>query len=140
MTIISFFRERFSILFSDGVLSIFFGESDGFAGSFSQEVKFCTSCFSTFCCLNIDDVRGIEGEDSFNAFICDEPSDGEGFAHPGPFSSDDGAAEDLDALLIAFDDFIIDVYGIANLEMGQVLLQTFLFYSFYQFFFHGQFS
>jgi len=97
------------MLFGDGVLGVFLGEADGFAGALAQKVELGASCFTAFCCLDIDDVRRMEREDSFNTFICNEPADGEGFANAGAFSRDNSAAEDLDALLVAFHDFIRDV-------------------------------
>ena len=102
-------------------------EADGFAGSLAEEIEFCTPRFATSDRPDIDDVRGMQGEDSLDALIVDDSSDGEGFVNSTASSGDYSAGEYLYTLFVAFLDAATDIYGIAYFEMRYLLLETLVF-------------
>jgi len=115
-------------------------ESYGLSGSFAEVIEFCASCFSTSNWADIDNVRGMKGEDTLDSFIGDNSADGEGFANAATFACDYRSGEYLDALLVTFLNLAADIHGVAYFEMRYIFLETFAFNSIKQFCFHAIFS
>ena len=57
---------------------------------------------------------------------------------PSPRAGDDHAAEDLDALLLAFQDALVDVHRVADLELGHVFFEAGLLHQGHQSILHGR--
>jgi len=55
----------------------------------------------------------VQREDTLHALALDDAADGERLAHAVPAAADHGAAEDLHALLLAFQDALVDVHLVA---------------------------
>src|SRR5262252_9989312 len=60
----------------------------------------------------------MEREHALDAFAADEPAHGGDAADAAALDGDDDAAEDLDALLVAFLDQVVDVDAVADAEVG----------------------
>ncbi len=82
----------------------------------------------------------MEREDSLDAFAAHDASDCEGLVDSSSSAGNDGSGEHLGADLFAFFDSATYVDGVADLEMWDVLFQTFIFDSVQQFSFHCIFS
>jgi hypothetical protein len=119
------------------MLTVFLGQFGGFSGAFAEVIELGTSRLTAADGDNIDDIRGMEREYAFDAFADDDAADGEHLVYAVTLAGDDGAGEDLDAFLVAFDYFAVDVNGIAYAEKGYVLFQAFTFNGIQQFCFHG---
>src|SRR5512143_3897803 len=72
------------------------------------------------------DHLGMEGEDALDADAERDLADREGGLGPAAALADDVAAEDLDALLVAFPDDDVDLDGVADVEGHEVLLELFI--------------
>ncbi len=119
-------KRDIGLLGDDGVLAVSLRELYSLSSALAEVVELCTSAFPAPCGLYVSYGRRMEGEDSFDAFVCDDSSDGKHFAHAAAFSCDDGAGEDLRPDLVAFLDFAVNVNAVANLEMGHVGLEAFI--------------
>ena len=86
---------------------------------------------------HLADVRAVQREDAFHALVVHDPADGEHLVDAPPLLHDDGAAERLDALLVALDDPGGDVDRVAHEELRDVLLEVVLFDGFDEFVDHG---
>jgi hypothetical protein len=64
----------------------------------------------------------MDREDSLDAFVVNDAANGESLIDAGALFHDDGASEDLDAFLIAFDDSRVYVYGIADRKLRDIFL------------------
>src|SRR5262249_35028091 len=73
---------------------------------------------------HLRDERRMQREDSLDAFVVHDAANGERLVDPAALAHDDGAAEDLDAFLVAFDDSRRDVNGITDAKLRDVLLQV----------------
>ncbi len=97
-------------------------EADGFAGSLAEEIEFCTSRFATSDRPDIDDVRGMQGEYSFDTLVIDDSPHCEGFIDSAASTGDYCAGEYLYTLFVAFLDAATDIDGIAYFEMRYLFL------------------
>ncbi len=70
------------------------------------------------------DLGGVEREDTFDAFVVDDAADGEGGVDAVALLHDDGAGEDLDTFLVAFDDALVDIDDVADFELGGLGLEV----------------
>jgi hypothetical protein len=69
----------------------------------------------------------MQGEDSFDALVIDNPPDGEGFVNSAAPAGDYGAGKYLGALFVAFSDAAVDVHNIAYFEVRCFFFQAFAF-------------
>ena len=118
----------------------FVSEFDGLAGALAEIIKFCPPFFAALDRLNGNNIRRMQRENSFYAFIADDAADGKEAVHTAASACNYCAGKDLDTLFIAFFDFAVDVNGIADLKMRNIFLKTFIFNSIEQFSLHGQYS
>lgn len=123
-------------LFGSGVLAMSVGEFDGLSGSLSEEIEFCSSCFSASNRLDINDIRRMKREDSLYALVTHNPADGEGFVNAAAPACDYSAGKYLDAFFVGFFDSAAHIYRIAHFKMGYVFLQHFAFDAVQYFCFH----
>jgi len=106
------------------VCAVLLGQSYGFAGAFSQVIKFRTFGFAASQRPDVEDIRTIQREDTLDAFIVDDSADGEHLIYAAAFAGNDGAGEDLNTLLVAFDDSAMNINRIAYLEMRDIVFEA----------------
>ena len=82
----------------------------------------------------------MKREDSLDALVAHDSSDGKGLVNSATSACDDYAGEYLNALLVAFLDFAAHVNRIAYFEMRYFFLKAFAFNSVQQLCFHVIFS
>jgi len=104
------------------VVAVALYEADGFSGSLSQEVELCSSGFSASYGYNVEDIWGMNWEDSLDAFVADDSAYGEGFVDSAAPACDNGAGEDLSADLVALFDAAVDVNNIPYFEVRNIIL------------------
>ncbi len=100
-------------------------EADGLSGAFAKVIELCPPCFSASDRPDIKDVGGMQREDSFDALVFDDSSDGECFVNSAAFPCDYGASEYLYAYFVAFLYAATDIYGVANFKVWNFTLYTF---------------
>jgi hypothetical protein len=122
------------------VVAVALGELDGFSGSLAEVVELRASCFAASDGLYVEDVWGMEREDSLDSLVADDSSDGEVLVDSAAFACDDGAGEYLGADLVAFGYAAVDVNNIAYLEVRDILLEAFAFNGIQHFSFHWYIS
>lgn len=106
---------------------MFFSESDGFSGAFSQVVKLCAFGFSASQRPDVNNTGAVQRKDSLNAFVIHDSADCECLVDASAFAGDDGAGEYLDSLFVALDDSTMYVDGVSDFEMRNLVLQAFTF-------------
>ena len=102
-------------------------KADGFACSLAEVVELCPPCFAASDRPDIDNVRRMQGEDSFDALVIYDSSDSECFADSPASACDYGAGKYLYTLFVALLDAATDVNGIAYFKMGDAFLQARIF-------------
>jgi hypothetical protein len=102
-------------------------EADGFAGPLAKVIEFCPPCFAASDGADIDDVRRMQREDSFDALVIDYSPYRECFVNSAAFASDYGAGKYLYTLFVALFYAAADIYGIAYFEVWYLFLETFAF-------------
>jgi len=103
------------------------GESDSLAGPLPEEIELGPAFLAAADRLNVQDVRRMQWENSLYAFVIDDSPDGEALVNAPSFPADDRPGKDLRALLVAFFDPAVNVHHVADLEMRNIILQTFAF-------------
>src|SRR5262249_1261315 len=78
--------------------------------------------------VDLGDLRRVQRKRALDALALYDAADGEHLAHAAAAPRDDCAAEDLRALLGAFQDALVDVHLVADLEQRDFTLQTGLFH------------
>src|SRR5690606_34723123 len=71
--------------------------------------------------LDVLHAGAVHGEDPLDALAGDDAPNGDRLAEAAALVGDHGAREDLDALLVAFLDEVVDVDGVAHVQHRQVL-------------------
>jgi hypothetical protein len=97
-------------------------EADGLSGAFPEVIKFGTSGFSASNWFYVEDVGRMDGEDSFDAFVVNDSSYGEGLVYAPAFSANYCSCKDLYAFLVAFLYFAADVDDVADFEVRNFFL------------------
>ena len=100
-------------------------ESDGLAGPLAKIIELCPPFSAAANRLDIDDARGIEGEDSFDALVINDSADYERFANSAASACDYRAGKYLHALFIALFYAATDVHSIAYFKVRYLFPQTF---------------
>ena len=106
------------------MLAVAVRQLDGLSCSLSQVVELRPSGLAAPDGLDIEDVRGMERENSLNAFPADYSTNGEGFIDSTTAARYDGAVEYLGADLFALFDSAVDIDNIPDLEVRDVLFQA----------------
>jgi hypothetical protein len=98
-------------------------EEGALADPLAEIVKFGATHFATVGDFDFRDPRGVEREYALDAFAVGNLADGEGGVHAGTATGENDASEDLDALFTTFNNPAMDLHGVADVEIGDVLLQ-----------------
>jgi hypothetical protein len=106
------------------MFAVAMGEPDGFAGPFTEIIQFSSSCFAASGRLDINDVRRMKREYSFDALATYDSPDGEHFIDSPAFTGNYRAAKYLYPLFIALFDIVMDIDPIAYLEVRYLFLQV----------------
>src|SRR5262245_16356361 len=71
--------------------------------------------------LDLGDLRRVDRGDALDALALDDPADRERLADAAALAGDDDAGEDLDALLGAFEDALVHLDLVADLELRDLV-------------------
>src|SRR5581483_6689352 len=99
---------------------LFFGsclalaEADGFADTVAEVVELGAARNAAPLDLDLRDFRRVQRELPLDALAGDDAADGEHLAAAAARAGDDGAGEDLNALILAFEDASVHIDGVAN--------------------------
>src|SRR5690606_35923722 len=99
-------------------------QANRLAHAIAQEVKLGPAGFAAALHRERLDRRRMHREDALHTLVADDAPDGEGLIDPSPLAHDDRAGEDLDALLVAFDDADGHIHRVADAELRYFLLHT----------------
>lgn len=91
------------------MFAVSLGQLYALTRSLPEVIKFCPSGLSAANRSYIYDIWGMEGEDSFDSFIGDNPPDDESFVNASAFTRDYRSAEYLYAGFVAFTDSAVDI-------------------------------
>ncbi len=108
-------------LFIDHALHATLLKADGLPDAVTEEVKFGATDDGGPDDLDLSDLRGMEGEFSFDPFTGDDPADGEHLTASATTTGDHDAIEDLDSFFPAFENFAMNVDRVTDLKFGDVL-------------------
>ena len=100
-----------------GALGLALAQARRLADAVAQVVQLGPADRAGALHLDLGDLRRVQREDALDAFALDDAADGEHLAHALAAAGDHHAAEDLDALLLAFQDALVDVHLVADLEL-----------------------
>ncbi len=103
-------------------------KSYGFTDAVAEEVELCTSCLAASYGHNVYDVRRMNWEHTFDTFISDYAANGESFIDSTTLAADSGAAEYLNTCFFTFLDPAVNLYGIAYLEIRDLLFKALILY------------
>ena len=99
-------------------------EADGFADTVAEEVELRASHHAGTFDNDFVDARRVKRELTFDTFAGNDAANGEGFVDASASSGNDGAAEDLDAFFVAFQNLRVDIDGVADLKFRLLFLHT----------------
>lgn len=88
-------------------------------------MKTCTSDFAGFDDFNLGHLWAVNWEHTLDAFTVGDLADREGLVQTSTFMGDDDAGEDLDTLLVAFDNSCVDFDAVTHFEGSDFLLELF---------------
>lgn len=111
-----------------------FFDTGALAAEAAQVEEFGAAHVAVLDHLDLVDVRGVEGERAFHAHAVADLAHSETGADACTAAADAHALELLDALLVAFDDFNVNVDGVARPEFRIVGAHKFGFDEFNQIF------
>jgi len=111
-------------LFLGGGLAL--AELDGFADAVAEVIQLGTASDAATLYFQLGNLRRMEWEFALDAFAGDDSPDSEHLAEAAAASGDHRAAEDLDSLVLAFQDAGVDIDRVADIELrrlgGELLL------------------
>ena len=93
----------------------------------AEVVQLRTTDVATTHDLDLVDLRRMHRERALDADREADLADGEGLAARMAMTTDDVALENLDTLAVTLDDAIVNLYVVADVELGDVLLELLLF-------------
>jgi hypothetical protein len=94
-------------------------DARGFAGEITQVEESCAADDALRDDLDLFDARRMAQEHALDADVERNFSHGKRAAGPGAMALEHDALENLDAVLFAFDDAIVDANGVANAEIRE---------------------
>ena len=100
------------------------GELDSLAGPTTQIIEFGSPGLAASDRLDIDDVRRVQGKDTFDALVSGYSPDGEVFVNAPASARNDRAGEYLRSLFVALFDTAVNLDDIAYLEVRDLALKT----------------
>lgn len=127
-------------LFGNDTLAVSMSEFDRLTGSFAEIIEFSASRFSTSDRSDIHDIWRMKWEDSFDALVAHDSSDGKGFVNSATSACDHGPGEYLNTFLVAFLNAAAHIYSITYFETWYVFFKASAFNSIKQLCFHAFFS
>ena len=110
-----------------GLVAAAFFEAGRFAGPLAEEVQFCTPDRAAAFDFDLGDPGRMNRELALDALVGHDPTDRERLAAAGAGAGDHRAGEDLDPLLVAFQNLGVHVHDVADVEIGDFRLETRLF-------------
>src|SRR5437773_10519461 len=102
-------------------------KADGFADSITQVVELGAASDAAPFDFDLGDSRGVKRKLSLDPLAGDDPPDRKHLAAAAARAADDRAAEDLDTLVLAFEDPGVNVDRVADGKLRQFALQAGLF-------------
>ena len=101
----------------------FFFDFGGFADAVAEVVQFGATDAAFAGDFDFGDFWAVDWEDALDAFAVDQATHGEGGVDVAvAFAfADDGAAEELDTLFVAFFNAVVHGHRVTNVEWGGVL-------------------
>jgi hypothetical protein len=99
-------------------------EPDCLAGPITQIIELGPPGLAASDRLDIYDVRRVQREDSFDALVTGESTDGEVFVNAPAFAGNHRAGKYLRSLFVAFFNTTVNLYDIAYLEVRDFILET----------------
>src|SRR4051794_13550654 len=109
------------------ILATAFFEPHRLSGPAAQEVELRAADFAAAHDVDLVDLRRMQRELALHAFVRDHAPDGEHLAAARAAASDYDACENLNAFLVAFEDFRVHVDRVADGELGNHSLKRWLF-------------
>src|SRR5262245_48201045 len=113
------------LLFRGDGAFLFLHGSGAFADALAQVGQFGAANLSSAFDFDLLDPGRMQGENAFDAFTIADPAHGKGGIQTAPTAANDNAREDLDAFLVAFDDFGVHADGIADVEVRGLFAELF---------------
>ena len=92
----------------------------------TQVVQLCTANLTIADNLELCNVRGVYREGLLNANAVRNAANGDGLVDAGVLHRNDDALEYLNTLAVALLDLCVNLYGVADLELGQIALELLL--------------
>ena len=99
----------------------------GRAHHLAQVVQLCAAHIALTHDLDALDLRGVHGEGALHADGEADLANGERLAIRSALATDDIALEHLDTLAVALGDAVVNLHVVADVELGDVLLDLLLF-------------
>jgi hypothetical protein len=108
-----------------GMVAVPLSKPYGLAGSVTQIIELGPPGLAASDRFDIEDIRRMQWENSFDSLVTYHSPDGEGFVNAPAFAGNYGAGKDLRSLFVAFFDTAMNLDDITYLEMRDVALKTF---------------
>src|SRR5437870_1638061 len=99
-----------------------FAQAGGLADALPQVVELGPAHAAGALDLDLGDLRRVQGKDALDPLALHDAANGEGFTQTRAAAGDHGAAEDLDALFLAFQNALVHVHLVADAKLRHVLL------------------
>lgn len=96
------------------------------ADTVTKVMKFCTTDFAAVGHFDFRNPRRVKWENALDAFTVGNFANGECSIHAGTTTCEDDASKNLDTLFATFNNAAMDLHGIADIEISDVLLQLLL--------------
>jgi len=103
----------------------FLHESGTFAQALAKISEFRAADGAFALDFHFVHARRVDGENPLDAFAVADAADGEGLVQSVPAAADDDARKNLDAFLVAFDNFCVHAHGIADRKISRVFAKLF---------------
>jgi len=102
-------------------------EPDGLAGPITQIIELGSPGLAASDRLDIEDIRRMQREDSFDPLVADHSPDREVFINTPAFTGNDRAGKYLRSLFIALFDTAVNLDDITYLKVRDLVLKTIAF-------------
>ena len=99
----------------------------GLAGPITQIIELGSPGLAASDRLDIEDIRRMQREDSFDALVTDHSTDGEVFINAPSFAGNDRAGKYLRSLFLALFNTAVNLDDITYLEVRDLVLKTLAF-------------
>ena len=96
---------------------IAFLQAGRFAGAVAEVIQLRAADAALAFYFQLFDFWRVERENTFDAFVIHNAADGERLVDAVPFFHDHGAGENLDTFLVPFDNSLVDIDNVADIEL-----------------------